>query len=187
MGHRLLALTALFAAACTNNSTGTKTPYHPDASCPVTIDAPVTLAAKHVDVGTAVTYASNPPAGGPHYPVWATWGVHTTLVPRPYYVHNLEHGGVVLLYKCDDAGTCASSEAFLKSVMAAMQTDTSCQPPVRVRVVITKDDAIPTPFAAAAWGWTYAAECADMGSLLDFVKEHYGHGPENLCNDGQFQ
>lgn len=183
MGHRLFALSALALACCTSG--GKKTPYHPDASCLVTIDAPAIAAAKHVDIGTPVTYSSNPPAGGPHYPAWVTWGVHTTPVARPYYVHNMEHGGVVLLYKCDDAGTCAASEAFLKSVMDAVQTDPSCMSPVRVRVVITRDDAISTPFAAAAWGWTYTAECADMASLLDFIKERYGHGPEDECAEGQ--
>jgi hypothetical protein len=183
---RLLAPSAVTALVACNSGSGKSGPFHPDASCPVTIDNPAIPAAQHLPEGTAIDYATNPPAGGPHYPVWATWGVHMNPVPRPYYVHNLEHGGVVLLYKCTDSAMCASAEAFLKSVMDAVQTDSTCQPPVRVRVVITRDDAIPTPFAASAWGWTYVSDCPDMPSLLDFVRTHYAHGPEDLCADGLF-
>jgi hypothetical protein len=190
VGHRLLALIALGAinaAACTTTPGKTGNgPFHPDASCPVTIENPAVASSPHVDVGTKVDYATNPPSSGPHYPIWATWGVHATPVPRSYYVHNMEHGGVILQYKCTDAASCASAEAFLKGVMDKLQTDKSCAPPVRVRVVITKDDAIPTPISASAWGWTYVSDCPDAPSLLDFVQTHYGQGPEDLCGEGTF-
>ena len=187
MGDRLPALILLGLVACTTSSNGGSGPFHPDASCPVTIENPVVSSESHLDVGTMITYPNNPPAGGNHYPVWATWGVHANPVPRPYYVHNMEHGGVVLLYKCTDAASCTSAETFLKSVMDAIKTDTNCAPPTRVRIVITRDDAIPTPFAASAWGWTYVSDCPDSPSLLDFVRTHYAHGPEDTCADGAFQ
>lgn len=192
MGYRLPALIALGAIACNSGPSSGQagailSELHPDASCPVTIRNVTLAAAQHLDVGTTIDYPTNPPAGGPHYPVWATWGVHANPVPRPYYVHNLEHGGVVFQYKCTDAASCTSAEATMKSVMDQIQTDTTCAPPVRVRIVITRDDAIPTPFAASAWGWTYTSDCADAASLLDFARTHYGHGPEDVCADGAFQ
>src|SRR5260370_23441538 len=55
----------------------------------------------HVPEGAAVTYQNNPPASGPHYPVWARYEEHAGVIARPYWVHNLEHGAIVLLYRPD--------------------------------------------------------------------------------------
>lgn len=168
-------------------------PYHPDASCLVTIDMPDIGPAMHVDVDSSIMFTSNPPAGGPHYPIWARWstsfGQYQTPVPRGYYVHNQEHGGVVLLYKCSgspdggfspDGGSCAEqAEAFLWKAVNALPTDPGCMSPVRVASVITPDPYIPTPIAAAAWGWTYTSECQDLPTLIDFVKARYGRAPES--------
>jgi hypothetical protein len=182
------------------------TAFHPDASCLVTIDTPSFGAAIHVDEDAAITYTSNPPAGGPHYPRWAAFAAYTTPIPRPYYVHDMEHGAVVLLYKCDDdagapdasvldgsidasadGGTCESrAQDFLANVVAALPTDPTCTPNIRVRTVITPDPLIPTPFAAAAWGWTYTAACADLPSLVDFAKAHYAKAPEDECANGSY-
>jgi hypothetical protein len=58
---------------------------------------------QHVQAGTQVTYQHQPPTSGSHYsqtgiaPVnWQTIG---TLQPE-VWVHNLEHGGIVVLYNC---------------------------------------------------------------------------------------
>ena len=186
-------------------------PIHPDASCPVTIDMPMLGPEIHVDEDSSIMFTSNPPAGGPHFPIWAHWstyfGQYQTPIPRGYYIHNQEHGGVVFLYKCSadagmpdgsftDAGmSCAErSEAFLWSVANALPTDPSCTPPIRVAVVITPDPDLATPIAAAAWGYTYTSDCMDYASLLDFAKAHYGRGPESsdyvpghaLCADGYY-
>lgn len=164
-------------------------PYHPDAACLVTIDSPSFPPAEHVAEGSTVTYTSNPPAGGPHYPRWAKFGAYTTPVPRPYWVHDLEHGAVVLLYRCDaDAGSACQADAqtFLAKVVAGLPTDPACAPDVRVRTVTTPDPLIPTPFAAAAWGWTYTSACADLPTLTDFAKVHYAHAPEDECANGTY-
>src|SRR5258708_2170075 len=71
-------------------------PLYPDASCPVTIDSPPLLPGIHEGEGTAILWDSNPPSSGAHYPIWAAFQEYTTPVPRGYYVHDLEHGAVVL-------------------------------------------------------------------------------------------
>src|SRR5688500_13322181 len=55
----------------------------------------------HVPEGSATTYRSNPPASGPHYPVWLRYREYTEAMARGYWVHNLEHGAVVVLYRPD--------------------------------------------------------------------------------------
>ena len=91
-------------------------PVHVAGPCEITIDAPAFLPALHVAIGTHVEYDSNPPSSGPHYPVWAAFQTWSAPVAREYYVHDLEHGAIVLLYKCDTGDGCPSITAGLKSV-----------------------------------------------------------------------
>ena len=42
-----------------------------------------------------------PPASGPHYPIWARYQRHPAEVPIGYWLHNVEHGAVVFLYRPD--------------------------------------------------------------------------------------
>ncbi len=162
-------------------------PFHPDASCPVTIDTPPLQPAIHVPIGTAIEWDSNPPSSGEHYPVWAAFGEYTSPVPRGYYVHDLEHGAIVFLYNCVDAG-CPDVVAALRAASDAIPDDGLCAGQgTRVRTVITPDPLLDAPVAAAAWGWTYVAECADLQTLTAFAIAHYGQGAETLCTPGATQ
>lgn len=161
-------------------------PLHPDASCPVTIDTPELLPGNHVPEGTPITYNSNPPSSGTHYPIWANFQEFTTPVDLPYLVHDLEHGAIVLLYKpCADAAACAPIVEGLRKVSDAIPTDPLCESPIRVRTVISPDPNLDVPVAAAAWGWTYKADCLDLPTLTDFAKTHYRQGTEDLCAPGK--
>jgi hypothetical protein len=161
-------------------------PIHPDAACLVTIDEPPIVAALHVDVGTPVHYESNPPSSGPHYQYWAAFQAFSTAVDPRYWVHDLEHGAIVLLYKCDAADGCPAIVTALQRVADAIPDDPLCDKAsgVRVRVVITPDPDLDVPIAAASWGWTYRAACLDAPTLTRFALEHYAQGGENLCVNG---
>src|SRR5438128_329499 len=65
-------------------------PLHPDAPCLVTIDTPLIEEPKHVAVGTPVTYDSNPPSSGEHYPYWAAFKAFPKPVDPRFWVHDLE-------------------------------------------------------------------------------------------------
>lgn len=52
-------------------------------------------------VGT-VLYNSTPPTSGPHLGQLAAWGVHAEPIPNELQVHNLEDGGVMVQYNCED-------------------------------------------------------------------------------------
>jgi hypothetical protein len=41
-------------------------------------------------------HVPRPPTNGHHRPIWANWGFYQQLVPYPYEVHNLEHGGIIV-------------------------------------------------------------------------------------------
>ena len=76
----------------------------PDAPAPVGRAPGVTVVNEgwaHVPEGGAITYRNNPPASGPHYPVWLRYREYTVPMARGHWVHNLEHGAVVVLYRPD--------------------------------------------------------------------------------------
>ena len=161
-------------------------PIHPAASCPVTIETPDLLPATHVPEGTVITYDSNPPSSGPHYPVWANFQEFTVPFDEGYLVHSLEHGAVALLYKCEPtAPGCADTIAALRKIRDSLPTDPLCDASIRVRVIIAPFPRLEEPVAAVAWGITYKADCVDVPTLTQFAKDNIALGPENICAPGR--
>jgi hypothetical protein len=138
----------------------------------------------HLALCTPITYATNPPSGGNHWPEWAEYTEYTYPIPREMSVHDLEHGAIVLSYKC--AGSCPDVVAALNMVFAN-EVDPLCLasgPGPLGRMVLTPDPLLDTPIAAAAWGATYTATCIDLPSLQAFANAHYGQGREDFCTNG---
>ena len=114
-----------------------------------------------------VDYVDTPPAGGPHNPCWAAWGVHTEPVPDDNWVHNLEHGGVVFLYNCPD-GCDADVEG-----MTALATD------LGGFALLTPYGDMDDKFAAVSFGMRLLTDCFDESAWRAFYEEHADHGPES--------
>ena len=122
--------------------------------------------AQHV-AGTIV-YEDRPPAGGPHNPCWAEWGVHDEPVRAENWVHNLEHGGVVLLHNC--AGGCAQEVDDLEAFVAA-----------HPRTLLTEYTDMDARFAIVAWGYRLLLDDAlDLDAFEAFYAAHFDHGLESI-------
>jgi hypothetical protein len=162
-------------------------PLPGEAECAVVTTTGIPVGpAIHVDICTEVKYATNPPSGGDHWPIWAAFKEYATAVPREMYVHDLEHGAVVLAYRCEEA--CPAVVDMLREVIAEAASDPLClmyPGGPASRMVLTPDPELDTPIAAAAWGATYTATCIDKTSLAGFVKRVYGKGPEAECYPGK--
>lgn len=137
----------------------------------------------HVPIGTSIQWSSNPPAIGAHYPTWAGWDRNYAGLERGYYVHNLEHGGIVLLYNCP--GGCPEIVENLLDVVRTAKVDPTCEGTVRNRMLVVQDPLMPAEVkvAALAWGQVYTASCFDP-FVATFAHTRYRRGPEDLCNDG---
>lgn len=141
----------------------------------------------HQPVCTALDYTSNPPTSGNHWPVWAKFQSYDQAVPREMLVHDLEHGAMVMLFKC--ATACPDVVAALEGARTKFGTDPLCVmtnpagPPARF--VVSPDPKLATPIAISGWRASYTATCIDPPSLQDFVTKHYGKGPEQVCADGK--
>lgn len=63
-----------------------------------------TLGNAHVQDGTTspIAYNSVPPTSGPHYGSIANWGIYREPLRYEQILHNLEDGGVVIYYQCEE-------------------------------------------------------------------------------------
>ncbi len=184
------------AAGTTGGDAGdqpTTVTLHPDApplegqsECTVVITTNIKVStAVHVPPCTSVTYATNPPSGGDHWPMWASFTKYDTPVPREMLVHNMEHGGLILAHNAAPSDR-AAVVAALGKVFDGF-TDPFCvkQGGVPARLIVTPDPQLATPIAIGGWGATYTATCIDLPSLNDFIVKNAGHGTEAVCADGQ--
>jgi hypothetical protein len=141
----------------------------------------------HVAVCSYVDYQTLPPSSGNHYPYWAAYMTYDQPLPEGYWVHNLEHGTIVLSYNCGEAG-CADDIAAAQQMMDQFPDDPICpiaSEGVHHRLLMTPDPRLDVRFAASAWGWTLRANCFDPVAFLAFANAHYGQGREAICDQGE--
>ena len=125
----------------------------------------------HVPEGTDVEYQNDPPASGPHYsgagisPIAA--GFYINPVPPEVWVHNLEHGDIVVLFDCP--GDCPESLiSDLRSFFAMVQH----------QVVITRYPGLSSPIIAVAWDVQRRFDDFDAQELRAFHDRRVGQAPE---------
>lgn len=159
-----------------------------DAACGARITPQTIQDSPHQDFDASIMWNSNPPNSGPHFGIWAKWGIYPTPIPRGYYVHNLEHSGVVITYRCasrTENAACTAMHDQLAAFVNALPPEATCVGSgVRRRIILTPDPLITTAVAGSAWGYTYNANCVDTRSLEIFVLSVMGRGPEDFCADG---
>jgi len=177
----------LSLAACSSEGDppghGTGARDNPGGACNIVTGSRTDLPQTHVAACSVIEYLDNPPAGGPHYPVWAAFQSYTFPVTRGYWVHDLEHGGVVYSYNCDPDG-CADEVAQVQAMIDALPEDPQCSAASPRRVVLTPDPLLDVRWGVSAWGFTLSAECVDLQRFRDFYLNHFALGPEDLCNPG---
>jgi uncharacterized protein DUF3105 len=132
----------------------------------------------HVSEGSGITYRSNPPASGPHYPVWLRYQEYAQPMARGYWVHNLEHGAIVVLYRPDAP---ADVVRQITDAFRSIPSDPSCG---HQRAVLTPDPLLPRLTAAVAADFVLLADTVDAQAIREFAVARRGHGPEQLCDQG---
>lgn len=136
----------------------------------------------HVAVCSPMAFTEYPPTSGKHYPIWADYKTYASTLAPGFYVHDMEHGGVVLLINCRTSGDCPADRARLQAIADAYPSDPLCDAATKHRIVIAEDTLLTTRFAALAWGWSLPSDCLDSTAFGDFLAAHYGDGPEDLCD-----
>ena len=128
--------------------------------------------ANHVPRGAPhEPYSTTPPTSGPHWSATAEWGVSSVPIANELQVHNLEHGGVMLQYRCDCPETIALLEQF---------ADPATGYPVLVIAAPYPD--MTADVALTAWGQMLelSAEEVTPDRVRAFIEAFIDRGPEQI-------
>lgn len=139
-----MLITALLLTACqTESIPSVAAPTLPDTrSLEVAIP---NEGRDQVSTGAAITYRHYPPASGPYYPEVIQYGLYEMAVPEGYWVHILERGGIVFLYKC--AGNCS----VLKKQIGDLLDTVPLSKHNTAKLVIVPYQNMPHFITAVAW------------------------------------
>jgi Protein of unknown function (DUF3105) len=137
----------------------------------------------HDPIGTEITWANEPPSSGRSWTEWAMWAAHPGVVPRGYWVHNIEHGGVALLRSPD-----ASEEVItaLAGAYEAIPDDEACG---HKRAILAIDEPLATQVAVVAADVVMTGDCIDdPDAILQFVAQYRNNANarEDNCDQGTF-
>lgn len=128
---------------------------------------------QHVAEGSVVEHEASPPASGDHYPVWSRYGVFEEPVNPGYWVHNLEHGAIVLLYTCTE--NCEQVRADIGKVYASLPDGAFGE----VKLLATPyEEDFGSRFMLIAWNWQEPFDEFDAERVDRFYREFLERGPE---------
>ena len=109
--------------------------------------------------GSHAPYNASPPTSGWHYDRWASWGIKTEPLPPELFIHNMEHGGVILHYNCPDG--CPGEVEMMSDIVN--RTD---------ETILMPNPDMESRFALTAWNWLLTMEEYDDQQARDFVRSH---------------
>ena len=132
--------------------------------------------AAHIGLPNAITYADAPPVAGDHRSEWAKWGEFQYLPPQRW-LHNLEHGGVAILYDpCADPKLITNLRGLARCRPKGATGD--------FRWVMTPYAGLDTAWSIVAWQWRIKGNCFDATAIDSFLTAHYDKGPESVAANG---
>jgi len=129
---------------------------------------------QHVPPATNGIHGLYPPTSGPHWPTPAAWRGYDQPVPPEAWVHNLEHGGIVILYRCD-----TPCPELLEKLAGLFDTFPKSKYG-HVKLLVAPDPKLKTRLAILAWTWLDELEIFDYDRLLRFYVAHVDRGPEDV-------
>jgi hypothetical protein len=151
----------------------------------------------HENVGTTITYRYCPPASGRHYnsanqgPIrGGLYGPNDQALP-PGWIHNLEHGAIVLLYSCkapegQTAPACTDAgQQQLEDLLARWPDSPICKTPKGLLTpLIARFDDMPWNYSALVWDVVLPMDEIDEALMFEFYARNAElYNPEKLCAD----
>ena len=130
---------------------------------------------RHVPLGTVVTYQYCAPASGGHFAAGGgpippgLYGPEDAVIPQGW-VHNLEHGALVLLYKGGSEGAAAAGQIQLKAFYDSFPNSPVCniERGTTQGPIIARFDQMATDYSAIVWGRVLPLTSPDFNAILDF-------------------
>lgn len=209
-----LLLSAALAAVAVLSSCGSGSdntvdnstcPYGPNSAGPYSPNPPKTngksdhaqvipeMPHEHVAPPAKVTYAHNPPTSGCHYslgygqaPITAGAYPYTDVIPPEYWVHNLEHGYMAILYKCPQG--CDADFRQLADWVAKQAPDPALAALVKQnagfkpysKIILIPFPSMTPKFALVSWDYYDPMDTVDLNEMSNFYANHLDTAPEGL-------
>lgn len=148
----------------------------------------------HVQIGTEVTYNSDPPTSGKHYEDWVRAGVYDSEKDDRNLVHSLEHGYVILSYKCKVQSAKSEGVEATNSAEASSsgQPDTkeACddrknqlakiyEGKGKHKLIVVPRANLETNYALTAWDYLDKFDTFNEERIIKFIDAHLDQGPEH--------
>jgi hypothetical protein len=135
------------------------------------------LGEKHIAQGSKHdAYNSDPASSGPHYADSSAptqWGVYTQEVPEEVFIHNEEHGGIVVTY--NPTLLPADQLKKLQALFAPPYRNKGFSPTKAVVTPRTKDTHA---IEIASWLYTLNLDKYDESTIMKYYLQHEGKSPE---------
>lgn len=134
------------------------------------------LESKHIGRGQPHSeYNSSPASSGPHYadegaPI--SWGIYTDEVPEEVFIHNQEHGGVIITHQ---PTLPADQLKKLQALFAPPYSNKEFKP---IKAIVTPRAKNTFPIQLAGWGYTLDLKQYDEESIMKFYLQRVGKAPE---------
>ena len=133
----------------------------------------------HIQVGEKhPAYNSDPPSSGWHYATSfapTPWGVYTQEVPDEVFLHNEEHGGVIVTYKPDLP---KDQVKKLQALFAPPYSNKTFSPS---KAIVTPRSKDTHAIELASWTVTLNLDSYDQATLEKFYLQHVSKSPESAA------
>ncbi|CAB3401461.1 unnamed protein product [Caenorhabditis bovis] len=128
----------------------------------------------HQCMDKAIEYKDPIPVRGDHRPNWARFGEYLYAPPQRW-LHNLEHGSIVLLYH-----PCADDDEVEK--LRAIVTACIYRHVITPYAQLSPD----RPLALVGWGSRLEMNHVDDNEVIDYIKNYSRRAPEDIVRDGRY-
>jgi hypothetical protein len=122
----------------------------------------------HMPPGSRLTYGTNPPTSGAHFPTWVDPGFYETAKGRSNLVHSLEHGMVVIRYDTPASGD-----------LETLKDWTGLFTGLWSGIVMVRQPGLGEKLILTAWRRMLRLDKLDAPVAAAFIDAYRGRGPEN--------
>ena len=140
--------------------------------------------ASHIDPSTTWPYKFYPPTSGPHYSVagsapvpWKTIAPAGSPLADGQFVHNLEHGGIAILYNCPSGTDCTTLQNKLQNYVSNLAPTEPTYGEVKM-VMTPYTQGMTKKVALVAWHYVQFLDAYDQNAITQFYESHVDKGPE---------
>lgn len=138
-----------------------------------------------LNAAQTIEYGFCPPTSGNHYNVAGAGPIRAAVYPNNAeqppgsWIHNLEHGWIVMLYSCKNGCPSADEMAQMQALFDQAPTpNASSNQNCAKEMIVARFDSMTTRFAEVAWGRALMTDDFNLDRALTFANQWTDAGSE---------